>query len=112
MQGREPSSALDVPGRSLGMIALPRSSARRPARGMHDRQRAWRKSGAALCVLVVGGLIWSAPALALSQVNRVIGAVRGAESEPPTSLNATLEFDVHAGSIVVRQWPKHPLCSC
>ena len=22
------------------------------------------------------------------------------------------EFDVHAGSIVVRQWPKHPLCSC
>jgi bacteriocin biosynthesis cyclodehydratase domain-containing protein len=51
-------------------------------------------------------------ALALSQVNRVIGAVRGSESEPPTSLNATLEFDVHAGSIVVRQWPKHPLCSC
>ena len=51
-------------------------------------------------------------ALALSQVNRVIGAVRGSESEPPTSLNATLEFDVHAGSIVARQWPKHPLCSC
>jgi hypothetical protein len=51
-------------------------------------------------------------ALALSQVNRVIRAVRGAESDPPTSLNATLEFDVHAGSIVVRQWPKHPLCCC
>ena len=51
-------------------------------------------------------------ALALSQVNRVIGAVRGSESEPPTSLNATLEFDVHTGSIVARQWPKHPLCSC
>jgi bacteriocin biosynthesis cyclodehydratase domain-containing protein len=51
-------------------------------------------------------------ALALSQVNRVIGAVRGSVSEPPTSLSATLEFDVHAGSIVVRQWPKHPLCSC
>jgi hypothetical protein len=27
-------------------------------------------------------------------------------------LSATLEFDVHAGSIVARQWPKHPLCSC
>jgi bacteriocin biosynthesis cyclodehydratase domain-containing protein len=51
-------------------------------------------------------------ALALSQVNRVIGAVRGSESEPPTSLNATLEFDVHTGSIVARQWTKHPLCSC
>jgi hypothetical protein len=55
-------------------------------------------------------------ALALSQVNRVIGAVRGSESGPdpgpPQALNATLEFDVHAGSIVARQWPKHPLCSC
>ena len=59
-------------------------------------------------------------ALALSQVNRVIGAVRGSDTErqqgpdagPPQALNATLEFDVHAGSIVARQWPKHPLCSC
>ncbi len=51
-------------------------------------------------------------ALALSQVNRVLGAVRGSESEPPVSLNATLEFDVHAGSIVARHWPKHPLCPC
>ncbi|MDT5202769.1 MAG: hypothetical protein QOH34_4291, partial [Mycobacterium sp.] len=59
-------------------------------------------------------------ALALSQVNRVIGAVRGSDTErqqgpdagPPQALNATLEFDVHAGSIVVRQWPRHPLCSC
>jgi bacteriocin biosynthesis cyclodehydratase domain-containing protein len=51
-------------------------------------------------------------ALALSQVNRVIGAIRGTDSEPPSSLSTTLEFDVHAGSIVARQWPKHPLCSC
>ena len=54
-------------------------------------------------------------ALALSQIHRVIGAVRGVnESEPgpPTALNATLEFDLHAGSIVARQWSKHPLCSC
>lgn len=55
-------------------------------------------------------------ALALSQVNRVIGAVRGSEAgsdpEPPAALNTTLEFDVHAGSIVARHWPKHPLCSC
>jgi hypothetical protein len=55
-------------------------------------------------------------ALALSQVNRVIGAVRGSEADgtagPPPALNATLEFDVHAGSIVARHWPRHPLCSC
>jgi bacteriocin biosynthesis cyclodehydratase domain-containing protein len=51
-------------------------------------------------------------ALALSQVNRVIGAVRGVDSDPPMALSTTLEFDVHSGSIVARQWPKHPLCSC
>lgn len=55
-------------------------------------------------------------ALALGQVNRVIDAVRGTTSGrdpgPPSALNATLEFDVHAGSVITRQWPKHPLCSC
>jgi hypothetical protein len=43
--------------------------------------------------------------------------VRGglAQWQPMTqaaALNATLEFDVNAGSIVARQWTKHPLCSC
>ncbi|OBI40301.1 cyclodehydratase [Mycobacterium kyorinense] len=51
-------------------------------------------------------------ALALSQVNRVIGAVRGSDPGPPPAFNATLEFDVHVGSIVARHWPRHPLCSC
>lgn len=54
-------------------------------------------------------------ALALSQVHRVIGAVHGVappNPDPPSALNATLEFDLHAGSIVARQWSKHPLCSC
>jgi bacteriocin biosynthesis cyclodehydratase domain-containing protein len=55
-------------------------------------------------------------ALALSQVNRVIAAVRGQEAvpdpAPPPALNATLEFDLNAGSIVARQWTRHPLCSC
>src|ERR1700733_2121525 len=52
------------------------------------------------------------PAVAAQLRDTVGVADRGTEPEPPTSLNATLEFDVHAGSIVVRQWPKHPLCSC
>ncbi len=55
-------------------------------------------------------------ALALSQVNRVIAAVRGqpaaSDPAPPQTLNATLEFDLHAGAIVARRWDRHPLCSC
>ncbi len=55
-------------------------------------------------------------ALALSQVNRVIAAVRGQQAvpdpTPPPALNATLEFDLNAGTIVARQWTKHPLCPC
>jgi hypothetical protein len=80
-----------------------------------DRDAAWPAVAAQLRDTVGvadRATLLATAALALSQVNRVIGAVRGSESEPPTSLNATLEFDVHAGSIVVRQWPKHPLCSC
>jgi hypothetical protein len=54
-------------------------------------------------------------ALALSQVNRVIAAVRGQEElpdpGPPTALNA-MEFDLTASTIVARQWTRHPLCSC
>ena len=80
-----------------------------------DRDAAWPAVAAQLRDTVGvadRATLLATAALALSQVNKVIGAVRGSESEPPTSLNATLEFDVHAGSIVVRQWPKHPLCSC
>lgn len=54
-------------------------------------------------------------ALALSQVDRVIGAIHGFRRpapEPPPALNATLEFDIHAGSIVARHWARHPLCPC
>src|ERR1700758_133453 len=55
-------------------------------------------------------------ALALSQINRVIAAVRGRQAvpdpSPPATLNATLEFDLNTGSIVARQWTKHPLCTC
>ena len=80
-----------------------------------DRDAAWPAVAAQLRDTVGvadRATLLATAALALSQVNRVIGAIRGSNSDPPTSLNATLEFDVHAGSIVVRQWPKHPLCSC
>ncbi len=80
-----------------------------------DRDAAWPAVAAQLRDTVGvadRATLLATAALALSQVNRVIGAVRGTDSEPPAALSATLEFDVHAGSIVARQWPKHPLCSC
>lgn len=65
-------------------------------------------------VAVASDLAGIGSALALSQVNRVIAAVRGQEAtpEPPSALNTTLEFDLNAGSIVARQWTRHPRCFC
>jgi hypothetical protein len=91
-----------------------------------DRDAAWPAVAAQLRDTVGvadRATLLATAALALSQVNRVIGAVRlgsepdagvdpGTDSAPPAALSATLEFDVHAGSIVARHWPKHPLCSC
>src|SRR6478752_6312781 len=74
-----------------------------------DRDAAWPAIAAQLRDTVGvadRATLLATAALALSQVNRVIGAVRGSqagrEPGPPPALNATLEFDVHAGSIVAR----------
>src|ERR1700758_2821965 len=88
-----------------------------------DRDAAWPAVAAQLRDTVGvadRATLLATAALALSQVNRVIGAVRGSQAGrepgsdpgPPPALNATLEFDVHAGSIVARHWPRHPLCAC
>ncbi len=83
-----------------------------------DRDAAWPAVAAQLRDTVGvadRATLLATAALALSQVNRVIGAVRGSEADgdpEPAALNATLEFDVQAGSIVTRHWPRHPLCSC
>ncbi|WP_197717867.1 cyclodehydratase [Mycobacterium basiliense] len=82
-----------------------------------DRDAAWPAIAAQLrdAVGVADrGTLLATTALALSQVNGVIAAVRGQQTppEPPSALNATLEFDLKAGSIVARHWTRHPLCSC
>jgi hypothetical protein len=84
-----------------------------------DRDAAWPAVAAQLrdtVGMADRATVLATAAMALSQVNRVIGAVRGCDSapdpKPPPVLSATLEFDVHAGWIVARHWPKHPLCSC
>jgi bacteriocin biosynthesis cyclodehydratase domain-containing protein len=84
-----------------------------------DRDAAWPAVAAQLRDIVGTAdraTLLATAALALSQVNRVIGAVHGleavADAGPPPALNATLEFDLGAGSITARQWTRHPLCSC
>jgi bacteriocin biosynthesis cyclodehydratase domain-containing protein len=83
-----------------------------------DRDAAWPAIAAQLRDTVGvadRATLLATAALALSQVNRVIAAVRGQQAvpdpAPPAALNATLEFDVNAGSIVARRWAKHPLCT-
>nr|WP_179961747.1 cyclodehydratase [Mycobacterium noviomagense] len=83
-----------------------------------DRDAAWPAVAAQLRDTVGAAdpaTLMGTAALALSQVNRVIGAVRGIDPpdpSPPAALNATLEFDLNAGSIVARHWSRHPMCSC
>lgn len=82
-----------------------------------DRDAAWPAIAAQLRDTVGvadRATLLATAALALSQVNRVIAAVRGQEAtpEPPSALNTTLEFDLNAGSIVARQWTRHPRCFC
>ncbi len=84
-----------------------------------DRDAAWPAIAAQLrdtIGVADRATLLATTALALSQVNRVIAAVRGHELVPdlgpPQVLNATLEFDLNAGAIVARQWTRHPLCSC
>ncbi len=84
-----------------------------------DRDAAWPAIAAQLRDTVGvadRATLLATAALALSQVNRVIAAVRGQQAAtdpgPPQTLNATLEFDLHSGSIVARPWTRHPLCSC
>ena len=84
-----------------------------------DRDAAWPAIAAQLRETVGvadRATLLATSALALSQVNRVIAAVRGRQTVPdpgpPQALNATLEFDVNSGAIAARQWTRHPLCSC
>lgn len=53
-------------------------------------------------------------AVALDQITRVIDAIRGnlRGNEPPSTLDATLEFDIATRTTVVRRWTRHPLCAC
>ncbi len=83
-----------------------------------DRDAAWPAVSAQLRETVGvadRATLLATAALALSQVNRVIAAVRGREAAPdappPQTLDATLEIDLTAGTIAARHWTRHPLCT-
>ena len=81
-----------------------------------DRDAAWPAVAAQLRDTVGTAdraTVLATAALALGQVETVIRAVRGnLDPSPPSTLSTTLEFDVAAGSIVARRWPRHPRCPC
>ena len=105
----------------VGPLVIPGQTSCLACADLHrsDRDAAWPAIAAQLRDTVGvadRATLLATAALALSQVNRVISAVRGQQAVrdpgPPPALNATLEFDLNAGSIVAREWTKHPLCSC
>lgn len=85
-----------------------------------DRDAAWPVVAAQLRDTVGTAdraTILATAALALNQVDTVIRAVRTAPDDrevprAPSTLSTTLEFDVGAGTIVARRWPRHPRCRC
>lgn len=103
----------------VGPLVIPGATSCLGCADLHrrDRDAAWPAIAAQLrdAVGVADrATLLATAALALSQVNRVIAAVRGQEPapdpDPPQALNATLEFDLRAGAIVARRWSRHPLC--
>lgn len=82
-----------------------------------ERDPAWPALAAQLRDVVGSGdraTVLATVALALGQLQQIIAAVqrRPAPAPEPATLNATLEVDVGAQSIVARRWPRHPLCGC
>lgn len=102
-----------IPGKTscLGCADLHRS----------DRDEAWPALAAQLrdtVGIADRSTVMATVALALGQVQAVVDAVTtsprhtAAGRPAPSTLSATLEFDVNAGSIATRRWPRHPLCPC
>jgi len=101
-----------------------------------DRDNAWPAVAAQLCRTVGTAdraTVLATVALALTEVDHVVRAVRGDNDPPadppagppvgpeaaphswaarPASLNTTLEFDVAKGAIVARRWSRHAKCTC
>lgn len=105
----------------VGPLVLPGMTSCLGCADLHrrDRDASWPAVAAQLRNTVAHtdrATVLATVALALSQVDRVIAAVRGMAAvrglAPPPTLNATLELDLGTGSIMTRRWARHPLCDC
>ncbi|AEF36909.1 MULTISPECIES: cyclodehydratase [Mycobacteriaceae] len=105
----------------VGPLVLPGMTSCLGCADLHrrDRDASWPAVAAQLRDTVAHSdraTVLATVALALSQVDRVIAAVRGpaagSDLGPPPTLNATLEMDLATGSIMTRRWARHPLCGC
>lgn len=104
----------------IGPLVLPGVSSCLSCADLHrtDRDAAWPALAAQLREVTGTAdrpTLLATAALALAQLQQIIAAVRpGAAPAPaaPATLNATVEVDVGAGSIVARRWTRHPLCGC
>ncbi|WP_099038920.1 cyclodehydratase [Mycobacterium neglectum] len=106
----------------VGPLVLPGVTSCLGCADLHrsDRDAAWPAVAAQLRDTVGNAdraTVLATAALALNQIDRVICAVRRGHdvlhtSEPPPTLNTTLEFDVNVGSIAARRWSRHPRCTC
>ncbi|MHA7649016.1 cyclodehydratase [Mycobacterium sp. ML4] len=101
----------------VGPLVLPGVTSCLGCADLHrrDRDAAWPAIAAQLrdtIGVADRATMLATAALALSQVNQVIAAVRGQRPDPPAALNATLEFDLRANTLMARPWSRHPLCTC
>ncbi|MDP7736503.1 TOMM precursor leader peptide-binding protein [Mycobacterium paragordonae] len=101
----------------VGPLVLPGTTSCLGCADLHrrDRDAAWPAIAAQLrdtIGVADRATLLATAALALSQVNQVVAAVRGQHPDPPAALNATLEFDLQASTILARPWTRHPLCPC
>ncbi|MFN8033929.1 MAG: cyclodehydratase [Mycobacterium sp.] len=82
-----------------------------------DRDAAWPALAAQLRDVIGTAdrpTVLGTAAVALSQLQQIITAVRAPESPgaPPSTLNTTLEVDVSSNTILARRWSRHPRCQC
>jgi bacteriocin biosynthesis cyclodehydratase domain-containing protein len=102
----------------VGPLVIPGKTSCLACADLHrsDRDAAWPAVAAQLRDTVGSAdraTVLATAALALSQVDRVVRAIRdGGEPGPPATLNTTLEFDLGATTIATRRWPRHPRCHC
>lgn len=82
-----------------------------------DRDSAWPAVAAQLRDVIGNAdrpTVLATAAVAVSQLQRIITAVRGQEpaGAPPMTLNTTLQIDVTSNTITARHWSRHPNCQC